>query len=166
MNKTPTSGSGFPYGAGILLGLGLGGFFDGIVFHQVLQWHHLLTSAGYPPNTVHNLQLNTFWDGLFHLSTYIFTVAGLILLWRAAQRPHAPWSSKMLVGTVLSGFGLFNLVEGLIDHHLLGLHHLNETVPPAQWIYWDVGFLVWGAGMLLGGWYLLQHTARRAASSK
>jgi uncharacterized membrane protein len=25
------------------MGLGLGGFLDGIVLHQVLQWHHMLT---------------------------------------------------------------------------------------------------------------------------
>jgi uncharacterized membrane protein len=54
------------------------------------------------------------------------------------------------------GFGLFNLVEGLIDHQLLGIHHVNETVPQAQWIYWDIGFLVWGALMLLVGWRLMQ----------
>jgi uncharacterized membrane protein len=30
----------FPTAAGIFLGLGLGGFFDGIVLHQILQWHH------------------------------------------------------------------------------------------------------------------------------
>lgn len=30
----------FPAAAGILFGLGLGGFFDGIVLHQILQWHH------------------------------------------------------------------------------------------------------------------------------
>jgi uncharacterized membrane protein len=57
---------------------------------------------------------------------------------------------------MLIGFGLFNVVEGIIDHHLLGIHHVNETVPPAQWIYWDVAFLVWGALMLLGGWRLLR----------
>ncbi|MGZ5240675.1 MAG: DUF2243 domain-containing protein, partial [Caldimonas sp.] len=28
----------FPAAAGILFGLGLGGFFDGIVLHQILQW--------------------------------------------------------------------------------------------------------------------------------
>ncbi|MCK1539441.1 DUF2243 domain-containing protein, partial [Bradyrhizobium sp. 176] len=33
----------FPISAGVLLGLGLGGFFDGIVFHQLLQWHHMLS---------------------------------------------------------------------------------------------------------------------------
>jgi uncharacterized membrane protein len=57
---------------------------------------------------------------------------------------------------MLVGFGLFNLVEGTIDHHLLGLHHVNETAPREQWIYWDVGFLVWGAAMLVGGLYLLK----------
>lgn len=59
----------FPVSAGFLLGLGLGGFFDGIVLHQVLQWHHMLSSAGYPPDTLANLEANTFFDGLFHAST-------------------------------------------------------------------------------------------------
>ena len=54
------------------------------------------------------------------------------------------------------GFGLFNVVEGIVDHHVLNLHHVNETVPPEQWIYWDVGFLVWGVLMLLVGWGLLR----------
>ena len=56
----------FPTAAGILFGLGLGGFFDGIVLHQILQWHHMLTSAGYPADSVANLELNTSGDGLFH----------------------------------------------------------------------------------------------------
>jgi uncharacterized membrane protein len=81
-------------------------------------------------------------------------VLGLLALWRAAHRPHVRWSGKLLAGTMLIGFGLFNLVEGIIDHHLLGLHHVNETVPPEQWIYWDAAFLLWGAVMLLGGWRL------------
>ena len=54
------------------------------------------------------------------------------------------------------GFGIFNLVEGLVDHHLLGIHHVNETVAPDQWIYWDLAFLAWGALMLLIGWFLLK----------
>jgi uncharacterized membrane protein len=146
----------FPTSAGILFGLGLGGFFDGIVLHQILQWHHMLTSSGYPPDSVRNLEVNTLWDGLFHASTYVFVVAGLVLLWRHAHRSHLWWSSKLLAGTMLIGFGAFNVVEGIVDHHLLGLHHVNETVPRAQWIYWDVGFLVWGAAMLLAGWWLVR----------
>ena len=54
------------------------------------------------------------------------------------------------------GFGIFNIAEGIVDHHILGIHHDNETVPPEQWIYWDVGFLIWGAVMLIGGWRLLK----------
>ena len=61
----------FPVLAGVFLGLGLGGFFDGIVLHQILQWHHMLTSAGYPANTLDNLQFNIVWDGIFHASTYM-----------------------------------------------------------------------------------------------
>ncbi len=72
MGGTKRTDGQFPISAGILFGLGLGGFFDGIVLHQVLQWHHMLTSAGYPADSVPNLQLNTLWDGVFHASTYIF----------------------------------------------------------------------------------------------
>ena len=142
----------FPLSAGILLGIGLGGFFDGIVLHQLLQWHHLLTSAGYPPDSVENLQVNTLADGLFHAGTYVAVVAGLLVLWRSARKPHRVWSGRRAFGTVLTGFGLFNLVEGIVDHQILGLHHVNETVPPDQWIWWDLGFLAWGAAMLAGGW--------------
>lgn len=112
----------------------------------------MATSAGYPANSVRNLELNTLFDGLFHAVTYAFVVLGLILLWRAARRsPHA-WSSKLLAGTILIGFGLFNVVEGIVNHHILGLHHVNETVPVEQWIYWDIAFPLWGAAMLGAGW--------------
>jgi uncharacterized membrane protein len=154
--------AGFPTAAGIWLGLGLGGFFDGIVLHQILQWHHMFTSAGLPPTSIHNLQVNTFWDGVFHAATYVFVAIGLALLWRAARRCHGRWSGKMLVGSMLVGFGLFNLVEGLVDHHLLGIHHVNETAPAHLWIYWDLGFLAWGAAMLAGGWVLLARGRRDA----
>lgn len=159
------TGRGFPTTAGILLGLGLGGFFDGIILHQVLQWHHMFTSAGYPANDLGNLKFNVTWDGIFHISTYIFTLSGMILLWRRSSQPHDPWSWKMLVGTMLIGFGVFNLVEGFIDHQILGIHHVNEMVPPEQWIYWDIGFLAWGALMLVGGWLLLRAGRRETDAS-
>lgn len=149
--------------AGILLGIGLGGFFDGIVLHQILQWHHMLSGTGtYPTTTVAGLEVNTLWDGLFHAGTYIFVVAGLFLLWDAVYQGAGPWATRAFVGTLLMGWGIFNLVEGIIDHHILGLHHVNETVPESQWIYWDLAFLAWGALMLLGGWRLV--TAKRAAA--
>jgi uncharacterized membrane protein len=147
--------SSFPLSAGILFGIGLGGFFDGIVLHQVLQWHHML-SSWYPITSVPNLELNTLWDGVFHSTTYVFVVIGLFILWRTAHRQHIYWSNKLLVGTLLVGFGLFNLVEGVVDHQLLGVHHVNERVPREQWIYWDIGFLAWGVAMIIGGGLLVK----------
>lgn len=158
------SAAAFPLSAGVVLGVGVGGFFDGIVFHQILQWHHMLSSAGYPPDSVSNLQVNTLADGLFHASTYLFVLWGLARLWRAARQPHFRWSSGLLLASMLMGFGLFNLVEGLLNHHILGLHHVNETAPRAHWIYWDIGFFLWGLAMLAGGWWLLRRAQARQFS--
>ena len=59
-----------PSAPGVLLGIGLGGFLDGIVLHQILQWHHMLTSEGADPDTtIAGLQVNTLADGLFHAFT-------------------------------------------------------------------------------------------------
>ncbi len=69
---------------------------------------------------------------MFHASTYIFVAIGLAILWRAARRPHLPWSGKMLAGSMLMGFGIFNVVEGIVNHHILQVHHVNETVPVDQ----------------------------------
>jgi uncharacterized membrane protein len=145
----------FPTAAGILFGLGLGGLFDGIVLHQLLQWHHML-SSWYPVNTLENLQLNTRWDGIFHSATYVFVLIGLFLLWRAAHRTHLSWSTKLLSGTMLLGFGIFNAVEGIIDHHWLGIHHVNETVARDQWHLWDNGFTIWGVAMIAAGWLIMR----------
>ena len=163
--EAPEPGRGRPVAGALLLGLGLGGFVDGIVLHQILQWHHLLTSAGFPADSVPNLELNTLADGLFHAATWIITVAGLAVLWDGARRRHAPWSGRLLLGGLRAGWGAFNLVEGLIDHHLLGIHHVNETVPPEQWVLWDVGFLALGALLLGAGWALLRDGRRESDAS-
>ena len=153
----------FPKAAGVLFGLGLGGFFDGIVLHQLLQWHHML-SSWYPINSIENLELNTLWDGIFHSTTYLFVVVGLFVLWRAAQRRHLFWSGKLLAGTMLIGFGLFNTVEGIIDHHLMGLHHVNETVARESWVYWDIGFTLSGILMLAAGSLLVRQGERETST--
>ena len=65
-----------------------------------------------------------------------FLLIGLFLLWRTAHRRHLYWSSRLLIGTMLLGFGIFTTVEGIIDHHLLGIHHVNETVALEHWLVW------------------------------
>ena len=97
----------FPISAGLLLGLGLGGFFDGIILHQVLQWHHMLTSGGYPANSMYNLEVNTVWDGLFHMTTYVFVLLGLIILWKKSA-PDAHWMVRQITdGDDLNGIWHF-----------------------------------------------------------
>ena len=49
---------------GILLGIGLSGFVDGILLHQILQWHHMV-SNDVPMRSVAGLEDNTFADGIF-----------------------------------------------------------------------------------------------------
>lgn len=86
-----------------------------------------------------------------HSATYVFVLIGLFLLWRSAHRNHVYWSTKLLIGTMLVGFGAFNTIEGIMDDHILGIHHVNETVPRSQWLAWDIGFTLWGVAMLVIG---------------
>ena len=92
---------------GLLLGVGLGGFVDGILLHQILQWHHMLTSSAtanipigdYPATTVHGLQMNTLWDGLFHTVTWLAVLAGLGILYSRVTRARGRvWRSRELWG--------------------------------------------------------------------
>jgi uncharacterized membrane protein len=136
--------------SGLLLGLGFGGFFDGIVFHQILQWHHMLTSTGdHPASTVAGLEDNTLADGLFHGFTFVASLVGLFLLWRAVGR-GATLAGRHLIGLMLTGWGLFNVVEGLVDHQLLTIHHVNYD----NVALWDTVFLVLGVLLLAAGWML------------
>jgi uncharacterized membrane protein len=133
-----------------MLGIGLGGFIDGIVLHQVLQWHHLLTDTDdNPASTVSGLEANTLADGFFHLATWVIVVVGVFLTVRAWQHGELapPW--RLQIGMGLAGWGAFNLVEGLIDHQLLGIHHVRDDLGAP--LGWDLGFLAFGAALVLVG---------------
>jgi uncharacterized membrane protein len=142
--------------AGALLGIGLGGFIDGIVFHQILQWHNMVSSVIVPSDLV-TMKYNMVWDGIFHAFTWIITAVGLALLWRAGLEPNVPWSTRTFVGSLSLGWGLFNVVEGVIDHHILGLHHVH---PGAYELAWDVGFIVFGVFLVLLGSGLIRSGRR------
>jgi uncharacterized membrane protein len=127
----------------------------------------MLTSAGYPATSVANLQLNTLADGLFHAATYLLTLIGLTVLWRASTYHGIIWSARVLIGAILVGWGIFNLVEGLIDHQLLGIHHVRDDLPPGPAKFaWDLGFLAWGVLMLASGWWLTRRDAARQLSEQ
>ena len=150
---------------GIVLGVGLGGFADGILLHQLLQWHHMLSSTDsdnigvrfYNPRTVSGLEMNTVWDGVFHTVCWLAVLIGLAILYsRVTRHRRRVWTSRVLWGWILAGWGIFNLVEGVLDHHILGIHHVRGG--PHQ-LWWDIGFLVLGALLLAGG-YLLARSGR------
>jgi uncharacterized membrane protein len=148
------TGGAAPKAPAFVLGLGLGGFIDGIVLHQILQWHHMLTgdNGGEPMDTVAGLETNTLVDGLFHMATWILVAVATVLLLNAWRRGELapPWRTH--VGLLLAGWGVFNLVEGLIDHQLLGIHHVRDDLGAP--LGWDLGFLAFGALLVVGGWVL------------
>ena len=135
-----------------MIGIGMGGFIDGIVFHQILQVHNML-SARIPTTTLVGAKVNMVWDGAFHLGVWVATAIGIKLLWDAARRDSLQIAGQAFVGTLLLGWGLFNVVEGLIDHHLLHLHHVVEAMGESAW---DYAFLGWGAVMIVIGLALMR----------
>ena len=135
--------------AGIILGLGLGGFADGIVLHQVVQWHNM-GSALVPPVTMEAMQRNMRWDGLFHAAVWLLTLAGVYRVLTEARRGQPLPAPRAFTGLLLLGWGLFNVVEGIVDHHLLGLHHVRDLpmhVPLYDWLFLGIG----GVGFILLG---------------
>ena len=143
---------------GLLLGVGLGGFVDGIVLHQSLQWHHMLSSEGNSPSTtVTGLETNTLWDGLFHAATWVAVAVGITILWKRTTARRGTMSGRALLGWMLIGWGLFNLVEGVVDHHILTIHHVRESNDQTAW---DLAFLAIGALLGLAGWALTRSAGR------
>jgi uncharacterized membrane protein len=138
-------------GAGILYGLGLGGFLDGIVLHQVLQWHHMVSSTERGPmTTVAGLEVNTLADGFFHIATWLLVLGASVVTLAQWQQGRLAPSWRFHVGLLLVGWGVFNLVEGLVDHQLLGVHHVRDDLGGP--LSWDLGFLAFGALLVVVGW--------------
>ena len=78
--------------AALLLGFGLGAFFEGILLHPVAT--------------------------LFYLAVWALTVAGVVLLWLAVRGPGPLPASRSFVAYFLLGWGVFNMFEGVLRHNL------------------------------------------------
>jgi uncharacterized membrane protein len=139
--------------SGLLLGLGLGGFVDGIVLHQLLQWHHMVSSVkSTPMTTLAGLEANTLADGVFHVASWLLTLAGILTALVAWQQGRIAPSWSFQIGLVLAGWGMFDLVEGIVDHQILGVHHVRDDLGAP--LSWDIGFLVFGGLLVACGWLL------------
>lgn len=142
---------------GMNIGFALGGFFDGILLHQILQWHHLLSLV---PG-IDSLRAQVLWDGYFHALMYVIAAAGLWGLWRNRSVGASALSGPSLLGAILVGFGLWHVVDSLLSHWLLGIHRIRVDSPDP--LLWDlVWFAAFGLVPLLFGWLMLRRAALRA----
>lgn len=124
----------------VFLGFALGGFFDGVLLHQILQWHHLLSLV---PG-VDDLRMQMLWDGYFHLAMYIVALVGLAAVWR--YRAVIGDDPKRRLWAMLPvGFGLWHSIDAVLSHWVLGIHRIK--VDSAVPLVWDLGWLM-GFGIL------------------
>lgn len=143
--------------AGGLIGFALGGFADGILLHQVLQWHHLLSLV--PGAALRDIRVQILADGLFHVLMYGLAVLGLALLWRARRTFRGGATDLRLLGDAALGFCLWQVVDAVLFHWVLVIHRIRVDV--ADPLPWDLGWLaVFGLPSLLVGLWL-----RRSAGS-
>jgi uncharacterized membrane protein len=143
--------------AGFVLGAGFGGLADGIVLHSILGWHHLIcanTTVFCQPTSVYQLQVENTQDGFFDLALYLIVIAGTVMLFRAARHTVPAWSGWVLLGAMLAGSGFFNFFEGLINHQILGLHHVLPG--NAHQFLFDMLYLANGALFFLVGLWLVR----------
>jgi len=124
--------------AGGVIGVALGGFFDGILLHQILQWHHVLSLV--PGEALRDLRNQVLADGAFHVLMYLIAGLGLGLLWRARVGLVDAGAGRRLAGSVLFGFGLWQFIDVVIFHWIAGIHRTRVDVENP--LAWDIGWLV------------------------
>jgi len=146
--------------AGVMLGFGLGGFFDGILLHQVLQWHHLLSAV--ETSAVQDIRVQILADGLFHVLMYVVAAAGLWLLFRTRREFAGPGADRRLVAAALIGCGAWHVLDRVLSHWIMGLHRIRMDVDDP--LVWDlVWFFVFGVGIIAAG--SVSASSRRAPGS-
>ena len=146
----------------IVLGVGLGGFADGIVLHQILQWHHLVSSVE-TTTTVDGLELNTRADGLFHAAMLAVTAAGVWLVWSRSRAAGPALSGRELGGGLLLGWGAFNVLDEVVFHALLDLHHIREGDDE---LAYDLAFLALAIVQLTAGSLLVRSRPARVDGAR
>jgi uncharacterized membrane protein len=133
------------------LGLALGGFFDGILLHQILQWHHLLSKV----EAVQDMRLQMLADGVFHALMYAVAVIALCMLWRRRDAASGAAASARLWGHALIGFGVWHVIDAVVSHWVTGIHRIRVDSPNP--LAWDlVWFFIFGVVPAVWGWWVLR----------
>jgi uncharacterized membrane protein len=145
--------------AGFLLGLWLGGFFDGILLHQILQWHHLLSNV----NAVQDMRMQIMFDGAFHALMYVIAAIALMKLWRSRAAMNDAAASGRLWGNAFMGFGVWHIVDSFFSHWITGIHRIKIDSPNP--LMWDlIWFLAFGVVPAIIGWRMLRKTDTHGGS--
>ena len=148
------SGERAPLTGAFIVGFAFSAFFDGILLHQVLQWHHLLSLAS--GELFRDIRVQLLADGLFHVMSYFLAVGGLVLLWR--HRGSEP-SDRIVLAWAVFGFAAWQSVDVILVHWAIGLHRVRVDVPSP--LRWDIGWLIaFGLLPLLAGLWLLGRAPR------
>jgi uncharacterized membrane protein len=136
-----------------IVGLALGGFFDGILLHQVLQWHHFLSNV--QSRAVQDMRVQILADGLFHVLMYFVAAIGLVKLWRAREECAKPGAGTLLWGSALVGFCVWHFIDVVLAHWVAGIHRVRVDVPNP--LFWDLLWLaIFGLLPLFFGWRMLR----------
>jgi uncharacterized membrane protein len=145
--------------AGIVLGVGLGGLVDSFLLHMILQWHHMLSNI-IPADSLENMHRLMRADGMFDAACFLIILTGVLLLRNAGVRRDLVVPSFVpFAGQMIFGWGLFNTVEGIVDHHLLRIHYVRQVPEYAVYNWTFLG--VAGVGFLILGWLLMQRRKNR-----
>jgi uncharacterized membrane protein len=148
-STTARTTTGRSVASGVLVGLGVAGFVDETVFHQLLHWHHFYDKSTPEAGLVS--------DGLFHVGSWVAVVAGLFLF--ADLRRRDAWAAGPWWGGLLVGLGGFQLYDGIVQHKLLQLHQIRYGVDIMPY---DVVWNVLAVLLLAAGVAVLMRSRRRA----
>lgn len=115
--------------AGILVGIGVAGFIDETIFHQLLHWHHFYDKSTPTVGLVS--------DGLFHAFSWACIVGGLFLF--ADIRRRGTYRHLRFLAGFCFGLGGFQLYDGTIQHKLMRLHQIRYHVSVVPYdLVWNV----------------------------
>ncbi|MEJ6490515.1 DUF2243 domain-containing protein [Leucobacter sp. USCH14] len=141
------------YWGGFLLGIAMMAAIDEIVFHQILAWHHFYDDA--------TPRIALLSDGLLHAAELFVFVFGFFLMLDARRR-RSFWAAASWAAFV-TGLGLFQLWDGVIDHKVLRLHQVRYGV---DLLPYDFAWNAAGALLLATGIIWTATLARRAQSAQ
>ncbi|WP_244094280.1 DUF2243 domain-containing protein [Jeotgalibacillus salarius] len=131
--------------SGILFGIGLMVVIDEVIFHQLLQWHHL-----YDQSTT---SVGIIADGLLTSFGFFAAVFGLFMFADLRKKSATRW--KRWIGSVCLGAGGFQLFDGIISHKLLQIHQIRYGV---DILPYDIAWNLFALALIIVGAVIVKRT--------